>query len=201
MKQLLYLAIGIFTTAILAQDNSQQEIWFKFQTPTTDAVTHTGIPDTPFILKNEHGTPTEYTVAAYFEAMSNPKISDVMIDINHISAKFDRRGRQIIYLSGKVDLSCCFNGEMSLDFYDAEDNLVQKARTDALGNFKLKSINGNMFTIKGDKIKFNFTKIKTFDLNADIRYASVSRIKRSLGSENSNQETSIVKKVVKNDKK
>ena len=202
MKKLLYFAIGMFATVSFAQNTSQQDIWFNFQTPATEAVADagTGIPDTPFTLKNEHGTPTDYTLPVYFEAINNPKISDVIVDIKQMSANIDRRGRRMIYLKGKIDLSCCFNGSIVIEFYDLDDNLVQKATTDTDGNFKIKSINGNMFEIKGKKLKFNFAKIKTFDQNADIRFAEVKRIKRPLGSElETVQEKSIVDKTNPND--
>ena len=197
MKKLLYFAIGMFATATFAQNNTQEDIWFNFLTPANEAVADqaTGAPDTPFILKNIHGTPTNYSLPVYFEAVSNPKISDVIIDIKQMSSSTDRRGNQMIYLKGKIDLSCCFNGSIVLEFYNLEDNLVQKVMTDADGNFKLKSINGNMFEIKENKLKFNFSKIKTFDQNADIRFAQVKRIKTPLGSElETVQEKSIVEK-------
>ena len=197
MKKLLYFAIGMFATVTFAQNNPQQDIWFNLQTPANEAVADeaAGIPDAPFILKNIHGTPTNYTLPVYFEAISNTKISDVIIDIKQMSSSTDRRGNKMIYLKGKIDLSCCFNGSIVLEFYDLEDNLVQKAMTDSEGNFKIKSISGNMFEIKKNKIKFNFSKIKTFDQNADIRYAEVKRIKRPLGSElETVQEKSIVEK-------
>lgn len=196
MKKLLYFAIGMFATVTFAQNNPQ-DIWFNFQTPANEAVAENtaGIPDTPFILKNIHGTPTNYTLPVYFEAIKSSKISDVVIDIKQMSSNVDRRGNRMIYLKGKIDLSCCFNGSIVLEFYDTKDNLIQKAMTDAEGNFKIKSINGNMFEIKDNKFKFNFNKIKTFDQNADIRFAEVKRIKRPLGSElETVQEKSIVEK-------
>lgn len=193
MKNIIYFAIGMFATVTLAQNNSQEDIWFNFQTPANEAVATVGIPDTPFILKNIHGTPTNYTLPVYFEAVKNPKISDVIIDIKQMSSNIDRRGNQMIYLKGKIDLSCCFNGSIVLEFYDNDDNLVQKAMTDNEGNFKVKSINGNLFEIKSNKLKFNFSKIKTFDQNADIRYAEVKRLKKPLGASTA-QEESIVEK-------
>ena len=197
MKKLLYFVISLFATITFAQNNSQEDIWYNFLTPANEAVAEqaTGILDTPFILKNIHGTPTNYTLPVYFDAIKDSKISDVIIDIKQMASSTDRRGNQMIYLHGKVDLSCCFNGSISLEFYDLDDNLVQKAMTDADGNFKMKSINGNMFEIKGNKLKFNFSKIKTFDQNADIRFAEVKRIKTPLGSElETVQEKSIVEK-------
>jgi len=194
MKKLLYFAIGMFTTLTVAQNNSNEDIWFNFQTPANEAVADYGIPDTPFILKDKFGTPTDYTIPVYFEAIKSTKVSEVIIDITQMSANIDKRGRRIIYLKGKIDLSCCFNGNIVLEFFDENDFLVQKATSDAEGNFKIKSINGNMFDIKDNKIKFNFAKIKTFDQNADIRFAEVKRIKRPLGSDGDVQAKSIVDK-------
>jgi len=195
MKTLIHFAIGLFTTLTFAQNNIQQDIWYNLQTPANEAVVNTGIPDTPFILKNVHGTPTDYTIPVYIDATKRDKVSDVIIDIIQMSASFDRRGNRMIYLKGQIDLSCCFDGPISIDFLDDNDNLVQKASTDADGVFKIKSINGNLFDIKDNKIKFNFTKLKTFDQNADLRYAEVKLLKRPLGSElKTVQEKSIVNK-------
>jgi len=199
MKKLLYFAIGMFTTLTIAQNNTQKDNWFNFQTPANEVVADLGIPDTPFILKDKLGKPTDYTLPIYFDAIAKPEISDVIIDIVQMSSNVDRRGRRMIYLKGKIDLSCCFNGDIVLEFYDENDNLIQKAMSDAEGNFKIKSISGNMFEIKGNKIKFNFAKIKTFDQNADIRFAELKRIKRPLGSEAGHaQEKSIVDKTIPN---
>jgi hypothetical protein len=195
MKTLFYFAIGLFATFTFAQNDSSQDIWYNLQTPANDAVAFTGIPDTPFILKNIHGTPTDYTLPVYFDAIKSDKVSDVIIDIIQMSASFDRRGNKMIYLKGQIDLSCCFDGPMTIDFLDADDNLVQKASTDANGVFKIKSINGNLFVLKNNKLKFNFTKLKTFDQNADIRFAEVKRLKRPLESElETVQEKSIANK-------
>ncbi len=195
MKTLLYFAIGLFAILTFGQDTAQQDIWYNLQTPANEAVVNVGIPDTPFILKNVHGTPSDYTIPVYIDAMRSDKVSDVIVDIIQMAASFDKRGNKMIYLKGKIDLSCCFDGSISIDFLDADDNLVQKARTDADGVFKIKSINGNLFDMKDNKIKFNFTKLKTFDQNADVRFAEVKRLKRPLGSElETVQEKSIVNK-------
>jgi len=195
MKTLFNFAIGLFATLTFAQNSTQQDIWYDLQTPANEAVVYTGIPDAPFILKNVDGTPTDYTIPVYFDAIKSEKVSDVIIDIIQMSASFDKRGNRMIYLKGQVDLSCCFDGPISIDFLDTDDNLVQKARTDADGVFKIKSINGNLFVLKNNKLKFNFTKLKTFDQNADIRFAEVKRLKRPLGSElETVQEESIANK-------
>ena len=79
----------------------------------------------------------------------------------------------MIYFKGKVDMSCCYRASISLEFYDDNDNLIQLAKTDEFGNFKLKSINGNLIEISQGKLKFNFTNLKSFDANADVRYATL----------------------------
>jgi len=194
MKYILFIVINMFAFTTLAQTNTTEDTWFKFQTPITEAIEGQDSKDTPLISKDKNGTPTDYTVPVIFTAVSNPDISDIIIDIKQISTKYDKKGSLIIYLNGKVDLSCCYNGEMNIDFYDSDDNLVQKARTDEFGKFKLKSINGKMFTIKDNQIKFNFTSIKTFDLNADIRYATVASSKKPLKSEEATVEESTLAK-------
>jgi predicted nucleic acid-binding protein len=102
------------------------------------------------------------------------------IKITSIAASYDRKDRLMIYLRGKIDMSCCYPSPITLEFYDHKNNLVQLAKTDLSGNFKVKSINGNMMEISKGRIKFNFSKVVTFDGNADTRNAEVVVYKKQI---------------------
>ncbi len=110
-------------------------------------------------------------------AKNDGRLVPLNISIDSIKYEAVEKGRPIIYLDGKIDLSCCRNRPLNLELYDKDDNLIQFARTEDDGVFKLKSINGNILEIKNNKIKFNFKKIKTIDVNLDERFASLERNK------------------------
>lgn len=110
-------------------------------------------------------------------AKNDGRLVPLNISIDSIKYEAVEKGRQIVYLDGKIDLSCCRNRPINMELYDKDNNLIQFARTENDGVFKLKSINGNILEIKNNKIKFNFKKIKTIDVNLDERFASLERNK------------------------
>ena len=110
-------------------------------------------------------------------AKHDERLVPLNISIDSIKYEAVEKGRQIVYLDGKIDLSCCRNRPLNMELYDKDNNLIQFARTENDGIFKLKSINGNILEIKNNKIKFNFKKIKTIDENLDERFASLERNK------------------------
>ena len=99
----------------------------------------------------------------------------------------------MIYFRGKIDMSCCYPSPISIKFYDSKGNLTQIAKTDDKGNFKVKSINGNIIEISKGRIKFNFSKLLTFDGNADERYAYMGVYKKPIDRQfESSQQSEIV---------
>ncbi|MBT8395203.1 MAG: hypothetical protein HKO81_04050 [Flavobacteriaceae bacterium] len=99
------------------------------------------------------------------------------ISIDSIMYEAVGKGREIVQLKGKIDLSCCINRPVNIELIDKDSNLIQFSKTDNYGIFKLQSINGNILEIKNNKIKFNFNKIKTIDVNLDERYTTLERNK------------------------
>ena len=138
--------------------------------------------DVPVKLISENGSVTYLSAPIKFIAKKDDRLKAMEIHIDSIKYEALDENRQIVYLDGYVNLSCCRNRPINMEFYDEDENLIQFSRTDDLGNFKLKSINGNMMEIKNNKIKINFKKLKTIDENWDERYASLER--KSVPSEN-----------------
>lgn len=99
------------------------------------------------------------------------------IAIDSIYYQAQERGREIVRVIGKIDLSCCRNKPVNLEFIDKDGIVVQYARTNDFGHFKLQSVNGNILEIKNNKIKFNFKKIKIIDINLSERFAVLERKK------------------------
>lgn len=110
-------------------------------------------------------------------AKNDGRLVPLKISIDSVKYEALDKARQIVYLDGNIDLTCCKNRPLNMELYDKDDNLIQFARTESNGSFKLKSINGNILEIKNNKIKFNFKKIKTIDVNLDERFASLERNK------------------------
>ena len=103
------------------------------------------------------------------------RLLPLKISIDSIKYEAIDKNREIVHLVGKVDLSCCRNRPVNMEFFDKDGNFIQFASTDNYGNFKLQSINGNILEIKNKKIKFNFKKLKTIDVNLDERFATLER--------------------------
>lgn len=120
--------------------------------------------------------PVMYSAPIKFIPQKNDKLSTMDIKVGIIKYEFDDQGRKIVHFNGQVDLLCCRNRPVNMEFYDDEDNLIQFARTDEDGVFKLKSVNGNLLELKNYKLKINFKKVKTIDENWDERYASLERL-------------------------
>ena len=181
-KVILFTSVLLCAFLTNAQDN-----WITFKDYPTDININleeeSNIKDTPFVLKNRQEQISNYILPVKFTAIPEEGLSDLNIKIKSINASYDTKGRLMIYFRGKIDMSCCFQASISLELYDKENNLIQIAKTDEFGNFKLKSINGNLIEISKGKIKFNFTKLKSFDANADIRFATLEIYEKPIDSQ------------------
>lgn len=176
MKRLVLLTLSItfcmFTIAQNKKEYQDPAYWINLDNNS----------DIPVKLTSEEGGITFLSAPIKFIPKKDNRIKAMEIAIDSIKYEAISEDRQIVFLDGKVDLSCCRNKPINMEFYDDNGNLIQFSRTDDEGNFKLKSVNGNMLEIKNDKIKINFKKLKTIDENWDERYASLER--NSIPSEN-----------------
>lgn len=176
MKRLVLLAISISLCAISLAQNKKE-----YQDPAYWISLENNDIDIPVKLTSEKGNITFLSAPIKFIPKKDDRLKAMSIAIDSIKYEAESEDRQIVFLDGKVDLSCCRNRPINMEFYDDEDNLIQFSRTDEEGNFKLKSVNGNMLEIKNNKIKINFKRLKSIDENWDERYASLER--KSMPSE------------------
>jgi hypothetical protein len=173
MKKLILLTVTLFTAFLI----NAQENWIRFKDYPIDIVIDVNqdsdLNDTPFVFVNREDQASNYVIPVKLESQTYETISNMDIKITSIAASYDNKDRLMLYLRGKIDMSCCYPAPITLEFYDHNRNLIQIAKTDKSGNFKVKSINGNMMEISKGRIKFNFSKVMSFDGNADIRNAEV----------------------------
>lgn len=171
MKRLVLLSISLCFFLFSFSQNKKKE----YQDPAFWINLETNQRDIPVKLTSEKGGVTYLSAPIKFIAKKDAKLKPMEITIDSIKYEAESEDRQIVFLDGKVDLSCCRNKPINMEFYDDEENLIQFSRTDNEGNFKLKSVNGNMLEIKNNKIKINFKTLKTIDENWDERFATLER--------------------------
>jgi len=180
MKKIILLSVALLTSILL----NAQEDWIRFKDYPTDLVINinedSNLDDTPFVFINRDEQAYNYVIPVKLESQKYETVSNMEIKITSIAASYDSKDRLMVYLRGKIDMSCCYPSPITLEFYDHKNNLIQLAKTDVSGNFKVKSINGNMMEISKGKIKFNFSKVVTFDGNADTRNAEVIVYKKQI---------------------
>ena len=180
MKKTILLSV-FFISAFFG--NAQDNIVVFKNYPTDivfDLVEEFNSEDTPFSFKNRDDEVFNYLIPVKFKPVKKEGLSEINIKIKSICASYDIKDRLIIYFRGKIDMSCCYESPISLEFYDQNDKLIQLGKTDELGNFKVKSINGNLLQIRKGKLTFNFSKLKTFDGNGDIRFTEIDIYKKPI---------------------
>ncbi|MBT8395204.1 MAG: hypothetical protein HKO81_04055 [Flavobacteriaceae bacterium] len=192
-KTIIYTLVLLFTSTLL----NAQENWIRFKDYPTDLVINieedSNIQDTPFVFINREDQAFNYVIPVKLESEQYESIANMEIKFTNIAASYDHKDRLMVYVRGKIDMSCCYPSPITLEFYDSKGNLVQIAKTDKSGNFKIKSINGNMVEISKGRIKFNFSRIMSFDGNADIRNANVIVYKKLIDEQfNSTQQATVI---------
>lgn len=170
MKRLVLLAISFSLCAYSLAQNKKE-----YQDPAYWINLENNKDNIPVKITSKSGDITFLSAPIKFIPKKDDRLKAMEITIDSIKYEAESDDRQIVFLDGKVDLSCCRNRPINMEFYDDEENLIQFSRTDNDGNFKLKSVNGNMLEIRNYKIKINFKKLKTIDENWDERYASLER--------------------------
>lgn len=171
MIRIILFAIGIiFCLKTYSQNNKKD-----YQDPAFWIDLKTNKNDVTVQLVSEDGAITVLNAPLKFIARKDPNLKPLEISIDSIKYEAESKTRQVVYLDGAVDLNCCRNKPINMEFYDLEDNLIQFSRTDEQGKFKLKSVNGKILEIRNNKIKVNFKKLKTIDENWDERYATLER--------------------------
>jgi hypothetical protein len=172
MKKIIFLALTISYLSVsfgqIKKEYQDPAIWIDLE------LKEEGIPVKITSISGE---------VSYFKApiklvpKNTNKFVPLQISIDSIKYEAIDRKREIVMIDGKIDLTCCKNKPVNMELYDKEDNFIQFATTDNNGNFKLKSINGNILEIKNNRLKLNFKRLKTIDVGLDERFVTIERFK------------------------
>lgn len=165
---LLLITVGFFSLSFAQVKKEYQDpaLWIELE------LKKDGIP---VKLTTTNGETKYFKAPVKLLPKNTNRLLPLKISIDSITYEANDRDRGIVQLMGRVDLSCCRNKPVNMELIDKDGNFIQYARTDNYGHFKLQSINGIILEIKNNKIKFNFKKLKTIDINLGERFATLER--------------------------
>lgn len=85
------------------------------------------------------------------------------VAIEFLKYGFNEEGEEVVLMEGTVDLKCCNNKPVRLQFINNDGDPVQFGETNDEGYFMFKGRNGRLMEFDNYRIKFNFVTIKIID--------------------------------------
>jgi len=76
---------------------------------------------------------------------------------------FDKNDKEVVQFWGTIDLSCCKNKPVKVEFLDKEDKPIHFLTTEEDGSFKAIGPNGGILEFDNYRLKINVKKIKVID--------------------------------------
>jgi len=113
--------------------------------------------------------PEMYSTPVKFVTEKENDIFGLKLDIEFLKYGFTEEGKELVQLEGSLNLSCCKNKPVTLEFQDKDGNAVQFTSTDDTGKFKATSPNGKLIEFSNYRIKFNFDRIKATDIDLNSK--------------------------------
>ena len=114
--------------------------------------------------------PEMYSTPIKFVSEKENDIFSLKLAIDFLKYGFNEDGKELVQIEGSLNLSCCKNKPVTLEFQDNEGNAVQFTSTDDTGKFKATSPNGKLMEFSNYRIKFNFNKIKATDIDLNSKH-------------------------------
>jgi len=114
-------------------------------------------------------------------AVVSEKENDIFalkITIDFLKYGFNEAGEEMVQLEGTVDLKQTKNKPVTLEFQNSENVPVLFVTTDEEGMFTATSTNGKLMEFNDYKLKLNFDKIKSTDLELYSKYVIVKWLTR-----------------------
>jgi len=171
-KSLFYIALFLSTT-IIAQnypDFQDPAEWI----PLEKSFNYVSTSITP----RAGQLPEMYSAPIKFVPEKENDLFGLKLEILFLKYGFTEEGKEMVLLEGNLDLSCCKNKPVRLEFQDIHGNPVQFADTDDQGNFILTSPNGKLMKFNEYKLKLNFNKIIATDNELNQRAVILDWITR-----------------------
>jgi len=162
-KLLLYITV-LFSTVLFAQKYPEFQDpgdWI----PLEKSFNYVSTSITP----RSGQLPEMYSAPIKFQPEDENNIFGLKLSVDFLKYGFDEDGKAMVLLEGNVDLSCCKNQPVRLEFQDIYKNPVQFIDTDEQGNFVITSPNGKLMEFKDYKLKLNFNKIIATDTELNKR--------------------------------
>jgi len=113
--------------------------------------------------------PEMFSAPIKFVSEKENNIFDLKLTFEFLKYGFNEEGNELVQLEGFLDLSCCKNKPVILEFQDKEGNAVHFTSTDEEGNFKATSPNGKLMEFSNYRIKFNFNRIMATDIDLNSK--------------------------------
>lgn len=159
MKQIL-LILGLLLSSISASAQKYPE----FQDPSewiplerSYNYVSTSITPRPNQLPEMFSAPIRMVPAKENDIFS-PKVA-----IEFLKYGFNEQDEEMVLIEGTVDLKCCQNKPVKLEFINNDGFPVQFGDTDSSGYFKFTSPNGKLMEFSDYKLKLGFDRIKIID--------------------------------------
>ena len=113
--------------------------------------------------------PEMYSAPIAFVSEKESDVFGLELNIDFLKFGFNEDGTELVLIEGSIDLTCCKNKPVILEFQDHEGYAVQFTTTDDEGKFKATSPNGRLLEFNNYRLKLNFDRIKTTDTDLNTK--------------------------------
>ena len=156
--KLLFIATLLFSTALLAQK------YPEFQDPSEwipleKSFNYVSTSITPRVGQ----LPEIYAAPIKFVSSKENDIFAPKISIDFLKYGFNEKDEELVLIEGTVNLSCCANKPVKLQFINNDGDPIQFGETDENGVFIFTSPNGKLMEFNNYRLKMNFDTIKVID--------------------------------------
>ena len=127
--------------------------------------------------------PEMYSAPIKFESSKDNDLFALKVTIDFLKYGFDKQGKEQVQLEGTVNLACCKNKPVKLQFINDEGNPVLFGDTDDAGKFKFTSANGRLMEFDNYRVKLNFDIIKVIDHDLNEKQVELVWLTRPTRSE------------------
>lgn len=107
--------------------------------------------------------PEMYAAPIKFVSQKENDLFAAKVSIDFLKYGFNEKDEEMVLIEGTVNLSCCMNKPVKLQFINNEGYPIQFGSTDETGLFVFTSPNGKLMEFSNYRLKLNFDTIKIID--------------------------------------